>query len=84
VIQTNLARHIPKPSAERLFERTKHIEKTVEQGAATQCYVATHPALAGTSGTYFSDCAPMQPIAAALDDALADQLWAWTEALTRS
>ena len=84
VIQTNLARHIPKPSAERLFERTKHIEKTVEQGAATQCYVATHPALARTSGVYFSDCAPMEPIPAGLDDALADQLWSWTESLVHS
>jgi len=30
--------------------------KTIEQGAATSCYVATSPALATTSGAYFEDC----------------------------
>ena len=30
--------------------------KTIEQGAATSCYVATSPALATTSGAWFEDC----------------------------
>jgi NAD(P)-dependent dehydrogenase (short-subunit alcohol dehydrogenase family) len=30
--------------------------KTVEEGAATSCYLATSPALAKTSGAYFEDC----------------------------
>lgn len=30
--------------------------KTVEQGAATTCYVATNPALGNISGKYFEDC----------------------------
>ncbi len=30
--------------------------KTVEQGAATTCYVATHPQLGATSGQFFEDC----------------------------
>ncbi|MCH9693026.1 MAG: SDR family NAD(P)-dependent oxidoreductase [Gammaproteobacteria bacterium] len=30
--------------------------KTVEQGAATSCYVATAEALGATSGAYFEDC----------------------------
>jgi NAD(P)-dependent dehydrogenase (short-subunit alcohol dehydrogenase family) len=30
--------------------------KTVEQGAATSCYVATRPQLGSTSGEYFEDC----------------------------
>lgn len=30
--------------------------KTVEQGAATTCYVATNPALGSVSGKYFEDC----------------------------
>ena len=30
--------------------------KTVEQGAATSCYVATNESLGGVSGAYFEDC----------------------------
>ena len=40
--------------------------KSVEQGAATQCYVATHPSLAGKTGRYFSDCNITEPVPAAL------------------
>jgi WW domain-containing oxidoreductase len=60
----------------------QRILKTVEQGAATQCYVATHPSLKGVSGEYFSDCASLEPLAAALDDTAADALWTWTESVT--
>ena len=35
--------------------------KSPEQGAATQCYVATNPALAGVTGQYFADCNPLEP-----------------------
>jgi len=80
VIQTNLARHIPDPGP--MFARMQKIEKTIPQGAATQCFVATHPALQGVSGRYFSDCAELAPIPAALDDAAAAALWAWTESVT--
>ncbi len=77
VIRTNLARHIEDRDA--MFQQLENIMKTVEQGAATQCYVATSPDLAQTSGVYFNNCAPEEPIPAALDDQLADDLWAWTE-----
>jgi WW domain-containing oxidoreductase len=30
--------------------------KSIAQGAATSCYVATSPSLATTSGAYFEDC----------------------------
>lgn len=30
--------------------------KTIQEGAATTCYLATNPALSGTSGAYFEDC----------------------------
>ena len=79
VIRTNLARHVANP--DRMFDRLKKLEKTVAQGAATQCYTATHPALTDTSGRYLSDCTLTEPIAAATDDAQAAELWAWTEAL---
>ena len=77
VIATNLARHIPDPEA--MFERMRPRMKSIPQGAATQCYVATRPELAGTSGAYFSDCSEVDPIAFAKDDDLAEALWAKTE-----
>ncbi|MFT5136136.1 MAG: NAD(P)-dependent dehydrogenase (short-subunit alcohol dehydrogenase family) [Arenicella sp.] len=49
--------------------------KTVPQGAATQCYVATAPELAGVSGRYFSDCNEERPSRNGQDQELADRLW---------
>ncbi len=77
VIKTNLSRHIP--DAEGMFSRMTVTLKTVEQGAATQCFVATHPSLSSANGQYFSDCQEARAIPAAYDDALAELLWARTE-----
>lgn len=79
VIATNLARHVPNPEA--MFARMRPQMKSVEQGAATQCLVATHPGLAEVSGLYFSDCQPTEPSAPARDDALAAKLWERSEQL---
>jgi NAD(P)-dependent dehydrogenase (short-subunit alcohol dehydrogenase family) len=83
VIFTNLGRHFPewKLVAARLIGWT--FMKTVQQGAATTCYVATSPALAGVSGYYFQDCNPMKLIAHGEDDALAAKLWSVSEEMTR-
>ena len=35
--------------------------KSIPEGAATQCYVATNPALAAVSGEYFADCNIAKP-----------------------
>ena len=53
--------------------------KNVDQGAATQCYVATHPAVAGMTGRYFADSNEAIPSRFGQDDALASVLWARTE-----
>ena len=85
IINTNLGRH---------FEAWKRIAgsligwtfmKSVEEGAATTCYVATAPALARTSGYYFEDCNPVVPEAGKhMDDrAMAAQLWTKSEELTK-
>jgi NAD(P)-dependent dehydrogenase (short-subunit alcohol dehydrogenase family) len=58
--------------------------KTVAQGAATLCYVATSPDLEGVSGQYFEDCRSVKPDARMLDDALAARLWTVSEQLTRA
>ncbi len=74
VIETNLGRHVP--DREGMYERLRPNMKSVEQGAATQCYVATHPSLARVSGEYFSDCAVAETRPEAKDEALAEALWA--------
>lgn len=79
VIATNLARHVPDP--EGMFERMKNIMKTLPQGAATQCFVAVHPDVAGTTGEYFDDCAVGDVAPPALDDAQVEALWDVSERL---
>ena len=49
--------------------------KSIPQGAATQCYVATNPALTAVSGQYFADCNIARPRADAEDASLAKRLW---------
>jgi WW domain-containing oxidoreductase len=49
--------------------------KSPEQGAATQCYVATHPQLANVSGEYFSNCNPAPQSDYQQDAAMAAKLW---------
>jgi NAD(P)-dependent dehydrogenase (short-subunit alcohol dehydrogenase family) len=53
------------------------------QGAATSCYLASHPALAQVSGLYFVDCNPAEQSALQKDAALAARLWQVSEELTR-
>ena len=50
--------------------------KSVEQGAATQCYVATAPDLGSTSGRYFEDCNAVTVADGHLhNQAMAERLW---------
>ena len=52
--------------------------KSVGQGAATQCYVATHP-LVEHNGRHFADCNVAETSAPGQDDGLAEALWVKTE-----
>ncbi|MBL8631307.1 MAG: SDR family oxidoreductase [Rhodospirillaceae bacterium] len=84
VINTNLGRNFPwyVRVAASLIGWT--FMKTVEEGAATQSYVATAPTLSTTSGLYFEDCNPVIPQTEAMQDkALAEKLWAKSEELTK-
>jgi NAD(P)-dependent dehydrogenase (short-subunit alcohol dehydrogenase family) len=57
--------------------------REVPEGAATQCYVATSPALREVSGYYFEDCNPVDvPGSWLYDRELAQRLWDVTESLT--
>jgi WW domain-containing oxidoreductase len=83
VINTNLGRHFDKwkQVAASLIGWT--FMKSVEAGAATSCYVATHPALAQVSGRYFEDCNAVKPFGFMEDDALAAKLWTVSEDLVK-
>ncbi|MFQ5610341.1 MAG: SDR family oxidoreductase [Woeseiaceae bacterium] len=82
IINTNLGRHMEdwKKVASSLFGWI--FMKSVEAGAATQCYVAASPALTDVSGYYFADCNPVVPDPKMEDPALAARLWKVSEDLT--
>lgn len=77
VIPTNLSRHLP----ERTYDMSNPMFKTIPEGTATQCYVATHPELERVTGYYFSDCNPAEPNHHMQDDAMAAKLWSVSEEL---
>lgn len=57
--------------------------KTVEQGAATTCFVATSPSLGSTSGRYFEDCNAIEVLGSHLQAmGMADRLWLLSQELT--
>lgn len=79
VIQTNLARNM-NPILQFLFGLTSSIFlKSVDQGAATQVYVATHPTLANVSCEYFADNNISKCREDANDGELAKKLWEVSE-----
>jgi len=74
-VDTPIFRHRPRRGSGNM--------KTVEQGAATTCYVATHPALEGVSGYYFADCNVEEPSAYMQDVEMAARLWEVSEELAQ-
>jgi WW domain-containing oxidoreductase len=79
VINTNLGRSIPGVARLALSVAAPIALKSIAQGAATQCFVATHPSLARVSGEYFADCNVATPSRLSRNDDLADRLWAESE-----
>lgn len=79
VIATNLGRHMPAVAQAGFSLVGPLFLKNVAQGAATQCYAATHPAVAGVSGEYFADCNVARSSALSRDAALAERLWKESE-----
>ncbi|KAJ3686716.1 hypothetical protein LUZ61_015880 [Rhynchospora tenuis] len=58
--------------------------KNVPQGAATTCFVATHPSLKGVTAKYFQDCNEEKPNIMVGDEKLAKDLWQFSEKLVKS
>jgi NAD(P)-dependent dehydrogenase (short-subunit alcohol dehydrogenase family) len=82
VIRTNLARNTGGFFSSLISVFAKPFERTVEQGAATQCYVAAHPDLQAESGRYFADCKQAKPSQDAGREELAARLWQVSEQMT--
>ena len=72
-VRTQILRNVP--------NATNQV-KSVAEGAATQCYVATNPRLAKTSGEYFKDCNPAPQSDDQRDVAMAARLWEVSARLT--
>lgn len=84
VIMTNLGRYLPswKILVSKLMGWT--FMRSVEQGVATTCYVATNPALAKVSGQMFLNCKPITPEGSHMSDtALTTKLWNVSVELTK-
>ena len=81
VIKTNLARDTGGLFSSFVSVVAGLVERTVAQGAATQCYVATQPDLETVSGHYFADCNIAKPSRHGKDSALAKRLWNVSEEL---
>jgi NAD(P)-dependent dehydrogenase (short-subunit alcohol dehydrogenase family) len=79
VIATNLWRHMNVVARVAAPVAAAVAMKNMQQGAATQCYVATHPSLASVSGEYFADCNIEKPSRHARNEAMAEKLWEVTE-----
>ncbi|XP_012054566.1 PREDICTED: WW domain-containing oxidoreductase-like [Atta cephalotes] len=58
-----------------LFALARPFTKSLQQAASTVIFCATAPELEGVTGSYFNNCCHCQPSNAALDSALAAQLW---------
>ena len=77
VIDTEIDRNL-NPALQFGFRMLASIGgKTVQQGAATSCFVATSPLLGSTSGKYFEDCNAVRVAdnPHMQNDALAERLW---------
>jgi len=74
-IATPLSRHMSSLTQTAAALASGVFFKTVGEGAATQCYVAAHPAASGISGEYFQNCNVARPSRYGRDPALAERLW---------
>lgn len=83
VIATNLTKNLPAWQQWGAKYLGWMFLKNVEEGAATQTYVATSPDLVDVRGFYFSDCNVAEGTAFLTDDAMAKQLWQVSVELTK-
>jgi NAD(P)-dependent dehydrogenase (short-subunit alcohol dehydrogenase family) len=81
IIKTALGRNMGSLRTTLAVLASWPVSRSIEQGAATQCYVATSPALEKVSGHYFADCNPARMSVHAQDPEMAARLWSVSEDL---
>lgn len=81
VINTNLARDTGGLMTSVIKIFAPLFERSIEQGAATQVYLAVHPDCENISGEYFSNCQVARPSRLARDETLAQRLQEASDAL---
>ena len=82
IIMTPLMRNLGSVRAALSKVVSLPFSRSVQQGAATQCYVASAPALEGVSGYYFANCNPAIKSIHGKNPKLASRLWDVSEKLT--
>ena len=82
IVRTNIARDLPgwQQAAFQIFGYL--FLKSLEEGAATTCYVATNPDVEKISGCYFADSNPVTPHENMQDVPMGVKLWEVSERLT--
>jgi NAD(P)-dependent dehydrogenase (short-subunit alcohol dehydrogenase family) len=81
VIATELSRNMNPVANIAMRLAAPLVLKSVPEGAATQCYVATHPQMEGVSGRYWGDCNEWRPNHHGRDESLAQRLWQASESI---
>ncbi len=79
VIHTKLTRNMNPVVEVAMSIGAPLVLKSIPEGAATQCYAATHPSMAGVSGQYLADCNETRPGRHGRDPAIAEKLWEASE-----
>ncbi|TVU12859.1 hypothetical protein EJB05_46524 [Eragrostis curvula] len=82
IVRTRLIRDRDGLITNTVFFLASKLLKTIPQAAATTCYVAAHPAVAGVSGKYFADCNEAAPSRLAASSEEAARLWTFSDAIT--
>lgn len=82
IVRTRLIRDRAGIITNTVFFLASKLLKTVPQAAATTCYAAVHPAVAGVSGKYFADCNEASPSRLASSGEEASRLWSFSEGIT--
>ncbi|AQA19612.1 oxidoreductase [Halioglobus japonicus] len=85
MVGTSIARSYPAWFRRAYDSLAPVVGKSVEEGAATQVYLAAHPEVAGVNGAYFEDCTAtlVEGDSYLHDEALADTLWHASLDMTR-
>ncbi|KAK3128266.1 hypothetical protein QOZ80_6BG0459180 [Eleusine coracana subsp. coracana] len=82
IVRTRLIRDRDGLITNTVFFLASKLLKTIPQAAATTCYVAVHPAVAGVSGKYFADCNEAAPSRLGASGDEASRLWTFSDAIT--